>query len=272
MPTTASNTFRYGPHEFQDGELHLPDASRPTGSPIPVVCLLHGGFWRMPHGREQMAAIAADLATRGYAAWNIGYRRVGGPGGGWPGTPGDVALAVDHLATLAEDGFDLDLERVVVVGHSAGGQLALCVSARGAGARFRPSSVRPVAAAALAAVGDLARAHALSVGNGAVAAFLGGTPDEMPDRYAAASPKALLPLGVRQLVVHGGRDEALPVDLSREYASAARASGDEVDFVELPAAGHMDFLDPHGAAHAVLCAWLADALRLPSRILPTPPR
>lgn len=259
-PALRPRAFRYGPLEAQEGDLYLPPAAADAAWPS-VVCLLHGGFWRMPHGREQMAGIAADLAARGHAAWNIGYRRVGAPGGGWPGTLADVALAVDYLATLAEDGVDLDLKRVVVAGHSAGGQLALCVSARGEGARFRPSRVRPLAAAALAAVSDLARAHALASGNGAVEAFLGGSPDEVPDRYAAASPVALLPLRVRQLVVHGGKDEALPIDLSRRYASAAHASGDRVNLVELPGAGHMDFLDPGSEAHAVLRDWLAGLFR-----------
>lgn len=256
-PLPPPRTFRYGAQGAQEGDLHLP-ASPPGATRPPVVCLVHGGFWRMPYGREQMAGIAADLAARGFAAWNIGYRRVGAPGGGWPGTLADVVLAVDHLATLAEDGLDLDLERVVVAGHSAGGQLALCVSARDGGTRFRPAHVRPVAAAALAGVSDLVRAHAISAGNGAVEAFLGGAPGQVPDRYAAASPMALLPLQVRQLVVHGGLDEALPVEVSRHYASAARASGDRVEFVELPEAGHMDFLEPGSAAHATLCDWLAD--------------
>jgi acetyl esterase/lipase len=245
-------TFKYGPMQAQEGDLYLPDTTRP-----PVVCLLHGGFWRMPYGREELAGIAMDIVAKGYAVWNIEYRRVGAPGGGWPGTVSDVALAVDYLATLVDDGFDLDLSRVVVAGHSAGGQLALCVSARSPGARFHPARVQPIAAAGLAAVSDLARAYQDAAGNGAVDQFLGGGPDQVPDRYSAASPIELLPLGVAQLIVHGARDQALPIDLSRHYASTAQALGDRVDVVELPEAGHMDFLDPRSEAHATLCKWLA---------------
>lgn len=211
----------------------------------------------MPYGREEFADIAKDIAARGYAVWNIEYRRLGAPGGGWPGTINDVALAVDHLATLVDDGLNLDLSRVMLVGHSAGGQLALCVSARSKNAHFRTSRVQPAAVAGLAAVSDLARAHKISAGNGAVNQLLDGGPDQVPDRYSTASPIELLPLGVQQLIVHGVKDEALAIDFSRRYALAAQASGDSVDLVELPDAGHMDFLDPSSEAHATLCKWLA---------------
>lgn len=245
-------TIKYGQFEAQEGDLYLPNTSRP-----PVVCLLHGGFWRMPYGRDQLADIAKDITAKGYAVWNIEYRRLGAPGGGWPGTFSDVALAVDHLATLVDEGIDLDLGRVIVVGHSAGGQLALCISARSDNACFRTSRVQPAAVAALAAVADLAHAHQIAAGNGAVNQLLEGGPLQVPDRYLAASPIQLLPLGVEQLIVHGMKDEALPVDLSRRYASTAQSCGERVEFVELPDAGHMDFLDPHSGAHATLCKWLA---------------
>ena len=255
-PLNAFLTFRYGPDEAQQGDLYLPASPRP-----PVACLLHCGFWRMPHGREQFAAVAGDLRRRGFAAWNIGYRRLGAPGGGWPGTLRDVAVAVDHLATLADGGIELDLDRIILVGHSAGGQLALWAAARDRRADVPlPARVRPVGVAALAAVADLAGAHTLGAGNDAVAEFLGGSVERYPERLAAASPMALLPLGTRQFVVHGGEDDALPVELYRRYASAALAAGDCVDFAELPGAGHMDYLDPGSEAHALLCGWL-DGLR-----------
>jgi acetyl esterase/lipase len=245
-------TIKYGQFEAQEGDLYLPNALRP-----PVVCLLHGGFWRMPYGREQFADIAADIAAKGYAVWNIEYRRLGAPGGGWPGTLSDVALAVDHLATLVDEGIDLDLGRVIVAGHSAGGQLAFCVSGQSKNAQFRTSRVQPIGVAGLAAVADLARAYEISAGNGAVNQFLDGGPDQVSDRYLAASPIELLPLGIEQLIIHGVKDEALPIDLARDYAASALASGDSVDFVELADAGHMDFLDANSTAHAMLCKWLA---------------
>ncbi len=239
-------TYRYGTSPSQSGSLHLPETPRP-----PVVCLFHGGFWRVPHGRDQLEAVAADLAAHGYAVWNVGYRRVGEPGGGWPGTLDDAALALDHLASIAIGGIKLDLARIVVAGHSAGGQLALWVAARN-----RTARVRPAAVAALAALSDLAQADALGLGGGAVSALLGGSRDAQPDRYADASPVERLPLGVPQLVLHGGRDAAVPIDMSRSYAEAARAAGDAVDFVSLAEAGHMDFLDPGSTAFAAFRAWL----------------
>jgi len=258
QPTTQPcrfRTFHYGPHESQVGDLYLPAAPTP-----PVVCLLHGGFWRTPYGRDEFAPVAKDLVERGYAVWNIEYRRRGKPGGGWPGTLDDVAAAVDHLATLANDGIDLDLARVTVVGHSAGGHLALWVAARHQHALMRtPVRVQPIAAAGLAPVADLARTWALGAGTGAVDEFLGGSPSQYPERYACASPIEMLPLGIDQLVIHGAKDEALPVELSRRYAAAAQAAGDKVAYVELPDAGHMDFLDPGSQAHAALCQWLERA-------------
>lgn len=246
-------TLRYGPSDNHEADLHLPDAPRP-----PVVCLLHGGFWRMPYGRHEFDAVARDLAARGFAVWNIEYQRVGAPGGGWPGTINDVASAIDHLDTLSKEGVPLDLERVVVCGHSAGGHLALWSAAtcHPLDACRGPSKVRPAAAIGLAAIADLDGAFARGLGSGAVEALLGGPPNQHPDRYAAASPLRLLPLGVRQLLLHGAADEAVPVELTRRYIEAARQSGDAVEYIEFQQAGHMDYLNPGSETHSALCRWL----------------
>jgi acetyl esterase/lipase len=212
----------------------------------------------MPYGRDELTAIAKDLAARGYAIWNVEYRRLGAPGGGWPGTLHDVVSAIDHLATIVTDGIELDLKRVIVAGHSAGGHLALWVAARNKPVNISsPVHVQPIAAVGLAAITDLARTCELNTGKGAVNEFLGGPHSQYPDRYAAASPIELLPLGVRQLIIHGVKDEALPIDLSRNYAAAAQASGDCIELVELSDIGHMDFLDPSSKAHSAFCEWLA---------------
>jgi acetyl esterase/lipase len=212
----------------------------------------------MPYDRNQLTAVAEDIAALGYAVWNIEYRRLGAPGGGWPGTLNDVASAVDHLETIVAEGIELDLNRVIVIGHSAGGHLALWVAAREKHAYFdAPVRVRPIAAAGLAAVTDLRRTWALGAGRDAVNEFVGGSPNQYPSRYAAASPIELLPLDIKQLIIHGVKDDVLPLDLSRAYVSAAQAAGDDVMYIELPDAGHMDYLDPHSQAHAVLCEWLA---------------
>jgi acetyl esterase/lipase len=248
----AKRTIRYGSAASQEADLYVPDESH-----APVVCLLHGGFWRMPYGREQLDAIARNLVSRRFAVWNLGYRRLGELGGGWPGTLHDVATGIDHLAALSVD-TDIDLSRVIVVGHSAGGQLALWASARHTAPTTPqlPTRVRVRACAGLAAALDLARLFAIGAGNGAVGEFLGGSPLEQPRRYAAASPIALLPLGARQLIVHGAADDALPVQIARDYVRAAAAAGDSVQFDELPRAGHMDYLDSDSEAHRAFCLWL----------------
>ena len=259
----------YGPLPDQVGDLYLPDTTCP-----PVVCLLHGGFWRLPYGRDHIAPIAADLAARGFAVWNLEYRRVGSPGGGWPGTLQDVGSGIDYLATLAADGHDLDLARVAAVGHSAGGHLALWSALQGTQGSngggspencqplrsYQPQKVRIAAAVGLAPVADLTLAYELRCGNGAVERFLGGSPIQCTDRYRRASPLEMLPLGVAQLLIHGTPDEDVPVEMSRRYAAAAAAAGDAVCCIELPNAQHMDFVDPTSAAHAAVCAWLASHL------------
>jgi acetyl esterase/lipase len=235
---------RYGDHPDQVANLHLPDDE---GGPWPVVVVLHGGFWRERWDRTTTTPVARDLAARGYAAWNVEYRRVGQAGGGWRGTLDDVAAAVDALAGVDE----ADVDRVVTLGHSAGGHLAVWLAARSA------PRVRLRAAIALAGVADLVAAAGDDLGDAAVAELLGGTPDEVPERYAAVSPAALLPLQVPQLLVHGTADAVVPLRQSTDYAEAARSAGDHVEVVAVAGADHFDVIDP---GHA---AWAAVTERLP---------
>ena len=245
-------TFHYGPAPSQLGDLHLPQARNP-----PVICLLHGGFWRLPYGYDQMTPLAVDLKSRGYAAWNLEYRRIGEDGGGWPGTLADVSAGIEHLAKLKEGGADLDLARVVTVGHSAGGHLALwAASPRTVTGHERLPLVRIMAAAGQAPAADLARVHEFNLSRGVAVEFLGGTPEQYPERYAAASPKALLPLGVPQLIVQGEADDTVPVSLVRDYAAAAKAAGDTVEYVEFPGFGHFEHIDRTSPAWAAVTDWL----------------
>ncbi len=246
-------TFRYGPAASQVGDLYLPKQSvRP-----PVICLLHGGFWRLPYGRDQMVPLAEDLIRRGYAAWNLGYRRLGEKGGGWPNTLQDTSDGIELLAKLNDHGAGVDLGRVVTVGHSAGGHLALWLAGP---RRFRTDTaalkVKVMAAVGQAPAADLKRVYALNCSNGVARELTGGSPDEFPERYALGSPMALLPLHVPQLVVHGTADDCVPVEMGRDYVSAARAAGDLAEFVEFPGMGHFEHLDPKGKAWGAVVEWL----------------
>ena len=245
----------YGDHPDQVGNLHLPLGD----GPWPVVVLIHGGFWKWGYDRALMAPLARDLAARGLAVWNIEYRRVGQVGGGWPGTLEDVAAANDAVAGL--EGVDAD--RVVTVGHSAGGHLALWLAARHHIAAGQPGAgprVRPCGAVSQAGVTDLARAAAEGLGGGACDALLGGTPGEVPERYAAASPAALLPLGVPVLLIHGGRDDIVPPGQSRAFAHAARAAGDAWELAEFADADHFDVIEVGHPSWDVVVAWIETAI------------
>ena len=236
---------RYGPHPRQFGDLYVPDG----GGPFPVAVVLHGGFWRELRTLELTDDLARDLAHRGWAAWNVEYRRVGeGSGGGWPVTLEDVGAAIDVVQTLDAP---LDLGRVVAIGHSAGGHLALLAAGRAAPA------VRLAGVVAQAGVTDLAEADRLGLGEGATAEFMGGHAAELPDAYAQASPVEHVPLGVPVLLVHGDADERVPLGQSTAYAEAARTADDEVELVVRPGEDHFVHIDPAAGAWADVVGWLA---------------
>jgi acetyl esterase/lipase len=253
LPTSAPLRLAYDADKFQFGDLYLPGESAAHG-PLPVAILIHGGYWRNRYGLELLDGLAVSLTQRGVAAWNIEYRRVGDPGGGWPGTFLDVARAAEELKTLAS-AHNLDLSRVVAIGHSAGGHLAFWLAARPrvpVGSAIAPNA-EPLALAgaiSLAGVVDLHLAYQLHLSNDAVVELLGGTPDVAPERYAAASPAALLPLGVRQVVIHGDSDVNVPIEVSQSYVAAARAAGDRVTYLEPEGVDHWDVINAESAIWA----------------------
>ena len=236
---------RYGDHFHQFGDLLLPpDAD----GPLPVAVLLHPGFWREGFSLDIDDGLARDLAGRGWAAWNVEYRRVGeASGGGYPATLEDVAAAIDFLQTLDAP---LDLARVVTVGQSAGGHLALWAATREAPA------VPLAGAVSSAGTTDLRAADRDGLGDGATSQFMGGHADERADAYADASPIERLPLGVPQLLVHGEADDVVPPSQSSAYAEAARAAGDEVELVLRPGEDHFVHTDPANAAWQDVVGWL----------------
>jgi acetyl esterase/lipase len=247
-------TYRYGPDRSQVADLHLPGAAG-SHQPRPLMILIHGGSWKAGYGRIVMRGLLADLLGRGWAVWNIEYRRLGN-GGGWPATFQDVAAAIDRVADLDAP---LDMRRVSLLGHSAGGHLALWAAARdklppGAPGHLHDQPRVPLKQViAQAGVCDLGGAHRRWHG-GAAGALMGGGPEEVPERYDLGDPIRLLPPSVPVLLVHGTADETVSVKLSRSYDRAARAAGGQVELVEIDAqAGrHRAHLDPRGAAWAAV--------------------
>lgn len=233
----------YGTQPSQFGDLRLPAGP----GPCPVVVSIHGGNWRARYSSAYMGHLCGRLAEAGIATWNIEYRRVGEDRGGWPGTFLDVGAATDHLKTLARE-YDLDLDRVVALGHSAGGHLALWLAARPRISQDSPlytTSPLPLrGCVGISPVSDLTRYWQLGISNRAAGQLLGGSPAEVPERYAAASPIELLPLGAPQILVHGVEDREVPFELSERYVARASRLEDPATLTPLPDAGHFEPVDP----------------------------
>ena len=247
----ADHTIAYGPAPQQVAELRLPKGR----GPHPVVIVIHGGCWEAPWGFDHVRSLAAALSAEGWATWSLEYRRVGDPGGGWPGTFEDVAHGADHLREVAME-HALDLDRVVALGHSAGGQLALWLAARPRlpeGSPLRTAkllSLRGVVS--LAGVTDLRAGAAGGVCGDAIPQLLGGSPQDHADRLGQSSPIELLPLGVPVRLVCGARDPIVPIDQARSYEAAAKRAGDTVVVEVVESAGHFELVDPRSAAWPVV--------------------
>lgn len=247
------------------GENHFGDLRIPNGQgPHPIAVVVHGGFWRAHQDLGYLGHLCEVLLEYGIATWNIEFRRVGQVGGGWPGTLQDVGQATDYLRVLAAQ-FDLDLARTIAVGHSAGGHLALWLAARSriprASPLWAPNPLPLRAAISVNGVVDLRKAWELDLGSEAVARFLGGAPNEVPDRYASASPAELIPFGTTQVLVHGGLDDEVPPSIGEDYVAAALARGDKALLIRMPSAGHFEPIDPQFAEGRQTLAIIANALR-----------
>ncbi len=251
--TPGAGPLRYGPDPSQYSVLHMPSGTAPS---LPVVVVVHGGYWRAAYGLELGTPLAVDLTNSGVAALNVEYRRTGGTGG-FPMTFDDVAAAVDGLAGAGQRaaGGRLDLSRVVVIGHSAGGQLAVWAVSR---TRLRAPApgaapvVRPRGAVAQAGVLDLAAAAYQDLGGGATVALLGGPPAAYADRYAVTSPAALVPAGAPVVAVHGTADTTVPIDQSVRYVDAAVAAGGQARLRPIEGADHFELIDPSTPAWAAV--------------------
>lgn len=237
----------------------------PAGEgPFPVLVLIHGGFWRASFDLSLMDDLAADAVARGWAVWNIEFRRVGQGGGGWPGTFVDVAAAVDHLSQVVEGAVaPMDLDRVAVAGHSAGGHLAAWAATRPSlpsGAPGAAPRVTPVAVVSQAGVLDLVAAADERVGGTATFDLMGATPASEPERYDLGSPIERLPTGVPIRCVHGRQDDIVPIDQSDRYVAAAKAQSDPAILAPFDGT-HFDVLDPTHESWVDAAAWLGPYLR-----------
>ncbi|PBB05095.1 alpha/beta hydrolase family protein [Salimicrobium humidisoli] len=242
----------YGEDIYQYGELMLPE----TPAPHPVVVIIHGGFWKTDFDLDLTREIAMDLTAAGWATWNIEYNRIGQNGGGWPGSFRDVADAMDHLIHIEHE-YRLDLDRVVTLGHSAGGHFALWLAGRhrlpDTSELFKENFLAPGAAVSLAGISDLSTMHMIHAfrdqelakpADNPTAELMGGSPLEVPERYREGSPKELLPLSTAHILFHGSLDVNVPVGMSDDYHEWAENIGDPVKYIRLTDTEHFMFTDP----------------------------
>jgi acetyl esterase/lipase len=250
-PPLADERAAYGADQNQFVDLRFP-AKRQKVRPLAIN--IHGGFWRAKYNLDHAGHLCAALTSKGIATANLEYRRVGDEGGAWPGTFADIRAAYAFVVQNAAK-WKIDAERIVVMGHSAGGQLALCLAAH-------EQRVRRVIS--LAGVVDLLRAYELHLSNDAVVEFLRGTPTEVPDHYREADPMQLAIPQARQWLIHGAADEVVPVEFSREYVAAKKkltgTQKEELQLLEVPRAGHFDLIDPRSEAWRVVEQTVMDTL------------
>jgi len=231
-PPEADLRFSYGEDPNQFVDVRIPEGK----GKHPIVFFIHGGYWRAKYDLIYAGHLCAALKRAGIATWNVEYRRVGNAGGGWPGTFEDLRSAYRQLHGHQKDMLvRLDVKRLCVAGHSAGGHLAVCLAAH------EPGITRVLS---LAGVLDLRRAWELHLSNDAVVEFLGGTPASVPDHYHEASPaERSIPHAVQKLI-HGKADEDVPYEISQTYAERKKKAGEKVELITLPQIGHFEIVDP----------------------------
>jgi acetyl esterase/lipase len=257
----ATAQVAYGPDPLQIAEVWRPEGK----GPFPTVLMIHGGCWRSGLSNLHIMDYAAeDLRERGIAVWNIEYRGVDRPGGGYPGTFQDVNAAADALVARGKD-YGLRTDKLVVLGHSAGGHLALWLAARRKLPRSSPLHDRKPLdiawAVSLGGLPDLATAKE-GCGDKAVASLLAGS--RMPDPLSDTSPASLLPLPVPRMLIHGGLDDTAPPSQGKAYVARARAVRDIRTWsYAIPGDGHVEEIAPGSRTWGAVTAGLESVFHSP---------
>lgn len=266
-PIPADAHFDYGPDSMQFGDLRLPSGP----GPHPVAVVIHGGCWLSIADLHVMDRFTKALADAGVASWNIEYRPVDNPGGGWPGTFTDIGLGVDYVRILAPK-YNLDLSRVVTVGHSAGGHLALWAAGRYRLPEDSPLYVadplKPIGVLCLAGPADLREIFEpaqVVCGANVIQKLVGGSPEEVPDRYRQTSPAEMLPIGVRQIVIHGSDDPVVPPVAGEAYVAAGDSTGDSIGLIIVPDAAHFEVIAPWTYSWPIIEASVLSLLSVPDK-------
>jgi acetyl esterase/lipase len=247
-PSPFNLRIRYGRDPIQFAELRFPNGK----GPFPLLFVVHGGFWQSRYDLSHIGHLCAAFTSKGVITCSIEYRRIGNPGGGWPGTFQDISLATRCILQEVSHDSRFDHTRTAIIGHSAGGHLALWLVGS-----HRISKDSPLhsnhkqtitRAIVLAGVSDLRLAWKTRLGHGTVTRLMGGTPDEHPDRYDAGSPIELLPTGSRHVLVHGADDDIVPISQSEAFFGRAKKLGDPSTLVKLDGIGHYELIDPESEA------------------------
>ena len=252
---------QYGKNPLQFGELRFPSGP----GPFPLLFVIHGGFWSATYDLAHIRHLCSRLTSLGIVTCSVEYRRVGNAGGGWPGTLLDIAGATEFFRKKLNDDPRVDLSRAAAIGHSAGGHLVFWLGGRHNVPRSSDlrSGEKPWlrAVISLAGVVDLREGWNLQLGSGAVGRLIGGGPEQFEDRYREASPIELLPMTLRQVLIHGRDDRVVPISQSEQFVQKAKAAGDTPSLITLDRVGHFELIDPESKAWDVVARATLECLQ-----------
>lgn len=253
-PLSADTTISYGLDSLQFAELRIPDGP----GPHPVAIVIHGGCFLSFANLHVMDHFCDKLTRAGIATWNLEYRRADSPGGGWPGTFDDIGQGVDFIRNLDKK-YNLDLNRLVIVGHSSGGYFALWAGGRNQVAQksrlYSDNPLVPTGVVSLAGLADLRGKSEQTkqvCGSDVINMLLGGSIEEVPERYRNASPITLLPIGVKQIVIYGSDDPAVPPEFGQKYVEAGKLLDEDIGLIIIPNIAHFELIAPRTSSWPIV--------------------